>query len=134
VSWRRPLALLAALLGACGDDDGAGADAGGADAADDAAGADASPYAGFPCGTTICARGMACCTSDGVGVCIAVNMTCGGETTECDGPEDCLIAPECCQGECLPPDVTCSGARLCHTGADCQSGACCPDGTCGPGC
>ena len=132
------LALLSAGpgLAACGDDGGPSAADAAVDADTDAgAGADGSPYAGFPCGATTCARGMACCTTDGTGVCIAIDMTCGGDTTECDGPEDCLTAPECCDGPCLPPDVACIGARLCHNAADCASGVCCPGGVCGgPGC
>jgi len=124
--------LGAALLGtACGDDaDPPEIDA--ASALDSAE--DGNPWAGFPCGTATCARGTACCTTDGVGVCIAVNMTCGGDTTECDGPEDCLTAPECCEGQCLPPEVSCTGDRLCHADPDCASGGCCPTGVCGPGC
>jgi hypothetical protein len=128
-------ALIVLLLGACGDDSGAPADA--LLDGNDAAAADAS-FSGFSCGPLTCEAGMACCAADPIYTCIEVDQTCGGDTWECDGREDCRTADKCCEtgfgGQCLADPTPCSGQLLCHEAAHCPSGVCCPQGFCGPGC
>jgi hypothetical protein len=139
----RLAALLLVLFSACGDDGGL------VDGAADAAAGDASLVVdsaprdgddGFPCGPSLrCEAGMSCCDSDPIFTCIELDQTCGGNTSDCDEPGDC-VAPlvKCCDsgfgGQCLDDVTPCTGILLCSRHEECPKQVCCPQGFCGPGC
>jgi hypothetical protein len=131
----RAVVLVALVASACGEDDAADA---GADAIPSDGAPAADGWEGFACGPSLwCNAGMACCDADPIYTCIDEDQTCGGDTWQCDGPEDCPTLGDgarCCSsgfgGQCLNELTPCTGMRLCHEPADCPSGDCDPEGFC----
>lgn len=140
-------AVLFAVLAACDGEDErilASTDAPAVDASDgiDGPGPDAptdgAGGAGVVCGveTVTCpVPAQACCDIAGSGdTCIASGGTCRGIPMQCDGPEDCGAAEECCffdgsRAICLG-EGTCgttgsSSNEMCHVEADCDTGESC---------
>lgn len=80
-------------------------------------------------------RPECCDVATGTDTCVAMNGTCAGERLECDGPEDCPVAQECClfdgQGSrCIDTGVCGTTGpianEMCHVVGDCdQNEMCC---------